>query len=258
MSLVIQDMMPGMGADNLTGEREFVWGTVNSWHVIGIKINKDSTDAGNTPTTILRRGLIMGKVASTGEYKPYSASATDGSQIPVGVLYQDTNMLDNSGTAVAKNGRLLIAGMLKVLQLIGFDEIVRRYFNGRFILDDVIYGSGQNFPLVQAKTADYTVTAADNNTHFTNAGAAGAVNFTLPTCAVGLRYRFTVEANQTLTITAASGKLVAYNNAAATSIAFSTANEKVGGSVEIVANADGSKWLSIVQLGFESQTIVIA
>lgn len=256
-TLISQDFMPGMGDATMTIERELTWGEIKAWQITGVKLDSATVDAGNTPTTILRRGLILGQVTATGEYKHYTVGATDGSQIPVGVLYQDVDMLVD-GVAANKFGRMLISGQIKKSQLLGFDEEVRRCFHGRFIFDDLLVGSPSSYPVVEAKTADYTIVLRDNNKTFTNQGAAGAVVFTLPTCAVGLRFRFFVEANQNVTITAASGKLVAFNNAVATSIAYTTANEKVGAGVEIVANADGSKWLAINSLGSETQTPTIS
>lgn len=57
------------------------------------------------------------------------------------------------------------------------------------------------------KTADYTLVLADRGKLFTNKGAAGAVNFTLPTDATtpaGWWAMFTVEAAQNLVIAATS------------------------------------------------------
>jgi predicted RecA/RadA family phage recombinase len=54
---------------------------------------------------------------------------------------------------------------------------------------------------VEAKTADYTVTAADRGKVFTNEGAAGAVVFSLPPATAGLGpYTFVVETAQALRI----------------------------------------------------------
>lgn len=51
-----------------------------------------------------------------------------------------------------------------------------------------------------AKTANYTVTANDSGTGFTNSGASAAITFALPAATVGLNYRFSVEAAQELRI----------------------------------------------------------
>lgn len=97
-----------------------------------------------------------------------------------------------------------------------------------------------------ARTANYTVgsTATDTfGTIFTNRGAAGAVTFTLPAPTAGAYYFFASVVAQTLTITAGSAIAVTINNAAATSIAFSTASQQIGSFA--VAIADGSNWLLI-------------
>jgi hypothetical protein len=100
---------------------------------------------------------------------------------------------------------------------------------------------------IVAKTADYTVSPAKSDrshTRFTNRGASGAVNFTLPTLGsgqfIGLEYQFQGVADQTITVTAASGKAVCFNNAAATSLACSTSGQKIGAL--IVAVWDGTSW----------------
>lgn len=50
------------------------------------------------------------------------------------------------------------------------------------------------------KTADYTVTTADNGRTFSTAGASGTVVFSMPAAVPGLRYRFYVGAAQELRI----------------------------------------------------------
>lgn len=51
-----------------------------------------------------------------------------------------------------------------------------------------------------AKAANYTVTANDSGTGFTNTGASGAITFALPAATVGLHYRFRVSVAQELRI----------------------------------------------------------
>lgn len=95
-----------------------------------------------------------------------------------------------------------------------------------------------------AKTADYTILPADNGTLFTNAGAAGAVVFTLPAIAKGYFLGFFVVANQNVTVASAGSNdnIVVINDAAADSVAFSTNNEKIGGYVELFTSLAGDKW----------------
>lgn len=55
---------------------------------------------------------------------------------------------------------------------------------------------------VASKTGNYPVTAADSFTEFDNAGAAGAVIFTLPTAALGLTYTFSAVVAQQIKVQA--------------------------------------------------------
>lgn len=54
--------------------------------------------------------------------------------------------------------------------------------------------------IVEAKTADYTVTLADSGKTFTTVGASGTVVFAMPAAVPGLRYGFRVGAAQELRI----------------------------------------------------------
>jgi hypothetical protein len=86
-----------------------------------------------------------------------------------------------------------------------------------------------------AKTADYTVTAADSGTIFHTTGATAAVNFTLPAIGTGpFHFLFINGADQNMTVTAATADTaVTYNDLAADSVAFSTASELIGGTIEV-------------------------
>ena len=93
---------------------------------------------------------------------------------------------------------------------------------------------------VVAKTADYTVKHSESGTFFTTEGATAAVNFTLPAAASGLVYWFFSAEDVNMTVTAdTADTMVAMNDVAADSIAFSTTSEKIGGA--IMAVSDGSK-----------------
>ena len=91
----------------------------------------------------------------------------------------------------------------------------------------------------KAKTADFTITEAENGTTFTNRGAAGAVVATLPAPFANGHYRFLVRAAQTFTIAAPTADtLVADNDATADSVAAS----RVGAMIEVVS--DGTEWFA--------------
>lgn len=62
---------------------------------------------------------------------------------------------------------------------------------------------------VTAYTADHTVTAGETGATFTNAGASGAVIFTMPTPAAGLFYTFIVAAAQTVTLDVGGSVVIA-------------------------------------------------
>ena len=110
-----------------------------------------------------------------------------------------------------------------------------------------------------AKTADYTLTARDSGNLFTNTGASGAVTFTLPTIAPNLFFAFRVVADQTVTIASAGSNdnIVAYNDASADSVAFSTSSQKVGGGVILHSNQAGTKWY-VTNISAGANTITVA
>lgn len=71
--------------------------------------------------------------------------------------------------------------------------------------------AGVEFPRL-AKTADYTVTTADNGVHFDNNGASGQVIFTLPAPDTGLNYCFAATATQAIQVKAAGGVRIRVGN----------------------------------------------
>lgn len=106
---------------------------------------------------------------------------------------------------------------------------------------------GQLNPIrrIVAQVANYAVLASDGcGTLFTNRAAVGAVTFTLPAptpAQAGLWFEFMGVADQTFTVAAPAGKVVALNNAAATSLACSTGSQKIGAVIR--AYSDGTSWI---------------
>jgi hypothetical protein len=103
--------------------------------------------------------------------------------------------------------------------------------------------------LVQAKTANYTLTALDDGNYFETTGNGGAITFTLPALAnvgPGWRASFfnTVGQNMTVTAPAPGGSLVAFNNNAATSVSLQTGGNLIGSGFRITVNAAGTKYIA--------------
>lgn len=235
----------GTGTDSVSTERQIMWGP-NPWFVLKqARIVNTATDVGNTPTTELRAGLLMGQLDATPfTFTNYAPNAVDGTEKVSGFLWESRKMTDSDGVAQDRDGQVCVAGPVKAGQLILLDQQARAQMYNRFIFDDDLTGNSAGWKRVVAKTADYTVLVADNNTIFTNLGTLALVTFTLPTIAKGLRYRFYSEDNDGIRVASAiTDTLVVHNDVAADSIAFSTTGRNIGAAFEVFANSDASKWL---------------
>lgn len=249
--------LPGIAAALETVEKQIWW---NRWEDCvwrSAVIEGAARDAGNTSyTDVLRPGLLLGKLDSNDKFTEYDPTASDGSQRVYGVLGFAQKMQRMGSNQDRYIGWVMCAGCVKAGSLLipgstsyGIsaatnEHLIRAQMHPRFLFDDQIWGNPFSGILdIQAKTADYTVLEADNNALFTNRGAGGAVNFTLPaTAKKGLSYRFYVVADQTVTLTAGTADtLITYNDAAADSVALSTAGNKIGGAFQVVG--DGTGWL---------------
>lgn len=109
-----------------------------------------------------------------------------------------------------------------------------------------------------AKTAAYTCLAKESGTCFTTEGTAGNVTFTVPAVATseGIVYWFANMENFNLVVTAPAGTLCCGNNAAATSVSFATADNKVGSGFMVVC--DGTLWYAFPYRGQGDATITVA
>ena len=100
--------------------------------------------------------------------------------------------------------------------------------------------------VVTAVTANTSVTFPGfNGALITNRGAGGAITLTLddPTTAnAGCWCEIFIVADQSVTLRAVSAsKMTVFNNAAATSIAWTTASNKIGSGCKVTC--DGTTWL---------------
>lgn len=233
------DSAPGFTAIQETEEAQ-IWasGPDNNHQRFQMKVTIDSTvtDSGNTPTSTLRGGLVMGLKDSDGNAYAYDADANDGTQKIIGVLEKHVNMLDRFGTAEDKFSKILNSGIIKLAaDLVGEDKFaiaVLARLGFRFPQVDP-HGSLFGFyPKARYfKAADYTLLDADHGCRFV---ATAAVNFTLPSLAtVGPGYWVHLynAANTDMVITGAANTILIGDagGAPSTTITFNTANEKMGG-----------------------------
>lgn len=112
-----------------------------------------------------------------------------------------------------------------------------------------------------AKTANYQLLASDHGKFFHTLGATGEVDFTLPAAsaalaAMGWEATFFNAVDQVMKVIATAGQLVTFNNAAATSVALSTASEKIGGGFRV--KCISSAKFACMPLTEESQTVTVA
>ena len=245
----------------------------NRSFVVPVLLDGAARDAGNTEdTTVLRPGLLLGQSRSGGNFKVKEwlpggtpAAASVGDEYLFGVLLWDAKTQQLGANKDRWFGYALVGGMVKTDALIvpgnsnagingdANEHYVRGLLGSRFMLagPDVMYheaapGLG-GWRAVIAKTSNYTVLEGDNGTFFTNLGAAGAVTFTLPAVAncKGQRYGFYVAADQNVIVaSAAANGLITFNNAAASSVAYQTAGNKLGGFFEVIG-LSATKWMVI-------------
>ena len=258
--------IPGQGDAQFATSREILWGGDNRqigvlW--VNALVSGAARDAVNSPTTVLRTGLLLGTITSSKKRIQWDATATDGSQFISGVL--DVNGLkttDFNGTDADRWLRCLVRGpllarsiLIKGAALVGHaDEFLarRQLIGAGCIFDDDPYGylAGKG-ERVQYKAASFTVLAADNgSTFFVAAGTA-----TLPTIQAGLHYRFVGVADVGWEVKSAEGdNMIVLNDASADTVAFGTGSNKIGAELEVTgAYVNGTlKWITSSGVGTQS------
>jgi len=249
------------------------WGRLDQQVFLPAFVSGTARDAGNTAyTDVLRPGLLLGRITATGSTKnelvQWDPTATNGSQFIWGVLLgaQKVTLMGNNQDRML--GYILTRGNVKanglVIPSLTTDGIVgttlewavRRAMNQAFCFDDMPLGYVPD-SVIQASTATAT-TLLENQagTRFVS-NAAGAATYTLPaTPKQGLEYTFFNAVDQNLIVTGASAnQVIAFNNATATSVALSTAAQRIGGGFRVVGN--GTKWM-VTPLTYTGQTVTVA
>ena len=236
-------LYPGMGTEVYEYEAAITWGPFERlW--TGAAIASGAVDSGNTPTTTLRMGLVMGKIgtgANAGQWTNYSASATDGSNVAQGVLMFSLRMADViTGVVQPRFYAIMISGGVKAANLIGLDNLARQDMRGRFVFDDDFPGRfWYPWKTMATKTANYQILAGDNQTLFDNTGAGAEVDLTLPPIANGYVFGLRCVVAQVFKFISTEG-----GNIIGTSLVHNNASvTAVGGGLMIYSDLGGAKWI---------------
>lgn len=224
-------------------------------------IDSSARDAVNSPTTLLRAGLLLGQITASGKFIQWDTAATDGTQNIAGVLKNETSVIDLSGTARSTVPPAIIQGLglmnasqllIKGSALVGHaDEyLARRQLAqlGFWLDDDMSRSKAGLLPrFLNATGTTLTVTAAQNGTKFFLSNAA-AVAVTLPTLVVGLEYWFYRTADEEIVVASAAGDdIVVGNDLSADSVTITTAGQQIGQAIHIYSTYIGAgvtpKWI---------------
>lgn len=256
--------VPGTGTLAESTEREIVWGGDRAKGLVLMQnavYSGAARDAGHTSyTTVLRAGLLMGKVTSTGELEEWDADAADGTQDLWGVVPHEIRTNDFDANNTDRVAGVIVRAPLKASQLLiqgtaftsHADEfLARRQLHAMgCILDDDPQGYKAGVTrreLIQS--GNLTVTEAMNGTTFVASGADSA--FTLPTIHPGLHYEFAMVSDHELSVVSVEGdNIVGGNDAAGDSIVYTTAGEQIGARLvfESHYSAAGTlKWFYAIQ-----------
>ena len=264
--------LPGVRAAVTTTTREIFWGGDASRQKImrgQAQYSNTLRDAGSSPTTVIRPGLLVGKLTADSKYAHWDPTATDGSQYFGGVNEHELVMVEGYAAAAAERfGPVVLQAPLRAAALLvlgtALTSSAHQYLARRVLaeagcmLDDdpMGYLAGVNSRTI-LKTATGDIAATENGATFVVVGS-GAVTLTLPALATGLSFKFYNGADQNLIIASngSSDNIVGLGDLGGDTITFSTSSEKIGAQVDIYSDyVNGTlKWLSTVQRG----TAVIA
>lgn len=244
-------MLPGLSTSRETYEAEFRWGMHAQGLFANGIIDGAARDSGNTPTTELRPGLLLGQVLATGKYLQYSPTATDGSEVAAAVLIEGLRTQTFEGTNQDRFYAVLVGGPVQAAKILNLDLQARQQMD-KFIFDDIAGIPGNHwFPWkrFQNKTANYSILTSDNFSLFDNLGAVGTVILTLPAIANGYMFGLHAQAAQVLRFTSNEGSNVVGTAATNSSVSVTA----IGGMIWVYSNALGTKWI-VEQHGTQSIT----
>lgn len=260
--------VPGMGVLVETTEYEIIWGSERGQgQVLEQNGNYSGTmrDAINSPTTVIRAGMLMGKITSGEELLEWSAIATDGSQNIFGIVPYELRAQDFDATDQDRVAGIIVRAPLKAAQLLiegtnlvgDTDEFLARrqlHAMGCILDDDTngnLAGAATRYERVTGTTD--TLTASQNGLKLFYSNAA-SVTVTLPALIPGLIYDLVREGDEEFIVASAAGDdVIVGNDLSADSVTFTTASEHMGAWVRVESLYMGTtlKWhMSLPQIPF--------
>lgn len=275
MSMVnfdFHNIMPGQNnaqVNEVVAKGSITWGPQKAQYFFPAIIQGAARDAGNTGfTDTLRPGLLLGYNPTTFKWAQFDPTATDGTQVPAGVLLTATRVTLNGTSTDRFNGQILIRGMVRAGGLsvaasstqgiVGstYEWMIRRFMDQNFIFDDRVQGYRPDMSYQDLSAATLTITEVMAGTLFLLTGATNKT-ITLPaTPKRGLEYSFHNKGAGTVLINCATPDIItALNDETADSIALSTASNIIGGGFRILG--DGARWLVLPNV-FSGQTVTVA
>lgn len=260
--------VPGIGADRTVAESEILWGSDQARNAVlwkGMVISGAARDAGNSPTTVLRPGLLMGVVTTTGELEEWDADASDGTENLAAILDTELRAQDFDATNQDRVFRAIVSrAALKVRSLLiqgsalvghADEYLARRQLRyAGFVLDDDPFGYKAGQPRFATVTgASDTLTADENGTTLFYSNA-GAVAVTLPAIQPGLEFTVIRTADEELVVSSAAGDdIIVGHDLSADSVTFTTGGQQIGTNLRFRSAYVGGtlKWIAeVVQIPF--------
>lgn len=250
--------LPGITAIAETTEKSLVFDReAKLSYLSDCVVDSTAVDAGNTPTTTLRAGLLLGRKTADGLLYAWNPDAVDGTEIYAGVLLVGFSTLNSDGTAADKTAHVARSGPFKVADLLiegtAFTSSTAEHLARAQMLaagcsldDQVMPGAGS---LGQARriinvVTDATVTASQNGALFVKTTADGT--FTLPALEAGLVFEFLSASDHEMVVASAEGdNMIVGNDLSADSVTFTTAGQQIGARVRVESIYVGTtlKWL---------------
>lgn len=204
-------------------------------------ISGAARDSGNTVTDVLRPGLLLGMVSSTGLLKEWNPTGTDGSQNIYGVLGAPLKMTTGGGDQDRYVGFVQIAGNLYSDRIIipgnstegivgdNLEFLVEALLSHRFRLDRHLQFNSGNGVWVAQRTissgSPVTITTSLRNTLIDNSGASGSMTYNLPSPKRGLRFLFRRATAQNMVLDPGTGNSIVADGASASTYTLSVAQE---------------------------------